>query len=274
MRDRDIHLSTGKYDPMSYWDARARHSGDNDFKAVCAYRLSDAANAAMEYIQRHMLADALSDIDLAGRPVLEFGCGVGRWMPFMTGRGANYAGADISDEMLKVARSRYPGPSWTTLVDHVLPFEDWAFDLVFSVTVLHHNPHTTQKAIIAELGRVLRPGGHLILMEAICVRDDDRPSFNMFPRTIHSWVETVEQAAQIEFKRARYARWWILADLLKRLPIVGRGFMRPGHHRQQAQRPDREIKWALRLAAFDKFMLPFLPRRLSTNATMVFRKPD
>ena len=43
-----------------------------------------------------------------------------------------------------------------------LPFEDATFDLVYSNGVIHHTPNT--KAVVAEIGRVLKPGGKLIVM--------------------------------------------------------------------------------------------------------------
>jgi SAM-dependent methyltransferase len=46
-----------------------------------------------------------------------------------------------------------------------LPYENGAFDLVFTICVVHHVPPQQWRAFVAELARVVRPGGALVVME-------------------------------------------------------------------------------------------------------------
>ena len=47
----DTQLSTGKYDPMTYWNAKARAAKGNTYDAVCGYGLSQIERRAMEKVQ-------------------------------------------------------------------------------------------------------------------------------------------------------------------------------------------------------------------------------
>lgn len=89
MRSKDKHLGTGEYNPQKYWEARAKFNQGNTHQAVCEFRLSDAENAAMEKIQAHVFASIVKSLNLQGAKVMEFGCGVGRWAPFILKRGAS-----------------------------------------------------------------------------------------------------------------------------------------------------------------------------------------
>jgi len=54
-----------------------------------------------------------------------------------------------------------------------LPYPDGSFDRVFSSLMLHHLDGTSKDALFAEVTRVLRPGGVLILADAVHDNHDD-----------------------------------------------------------------------------------------------------
>ena len=107
----------------------------------------------------------------AGSHILDCGCGPGsitvglaQWAP-----DGQTVGIDLGAEQLDEARAlaRDLGIENVTfrpgdMLD--LPFDDNSFDVVFSQTVLYHIPNT-EKAI-AEIRRVLRPGGLVALRDA------------------------------------------------------------------------------------------------------------
>jgi ubiquinone/menaquinone biosynthesis C-methylase UbiE len=102
----------------------------------------------------------------SGADVLEVGCGIATDGIRFTRAGARYTGLDASPAALALARRRFElEHREAVLVEgsaDALPFDDARFDLVYSHGVLHHVERT--EAAIAELHRVLRPGGAALVM--------------------------------------------------------------------------------------------------------------
>jgi len=105
---------------------------------------------------------ALVDRVPAGR-ALDAACGTGRHAAYLAARGHRVAGVDATPAMLEKARARVPSADLRLgdLAD--LPFEDGAFDLAVCALALSHLPDPGPA--IAELARVLRPGGTLVLSD-------------------------------------------------------------------------------------------------------------
>ncbi len=88
--------------------------------------------------------------------VLDIGCGTGRFMDFAT------HGIDISDEMLKRAKEKFPGKVFTHADAERLPFEDGYFDKVLCMHVLMHLPKQKMEHILGEAHRVLKQHGSFV----------------------------------------------------------------------------------------------------------------
>lgn len=263
---KDEHLGTGEYDPQKYWEARAKASGENIYKAVCVFSYSDEENQAAEKIQKSTLRWILRGIDLKNRRVMELGCGAARWAPFFLKRGALYTGVDISDTMLELARSRMTDCQFYKIDSNRLPFEDDKFDLVFSITVLHHNSYEQQRELIIEMIRITKPGRFILLMEDIAARRA-RSFFNMFPRPIEDWVAEVEHDGRARLVRVKLSHCWLLRDItLKLMRSLG------------ISSANRENMKALNMFLvrsgryIDPCLMWLLPRRFATNAAMLFIK--
>ena len=99
------------------------------------------------------------------RDVLDFGCGCGRVLRPMRSRFPHLqvTGADIDSEAIAWLTETLDG-SFVAL-DHEppTPFNDAAFDLIYGISVFTHLPERLQHAWLAELHRIIRPGGTLLL---------------------------------------------------------------------------------------------------------------
>jgi SAM-dependent methyltransferase len=94
------------------------------------------------YKRAKFLRRFLATLDVAGRRVLELGCGPGGNLLELARRGpASLVGIDISASMLDLARQTLQGRAveLRKTDGHHLPLEDRSIDLAYTVTVLQHN---------------------------------------------------------------------------------------------------------------------------------------
>ena len=101
--------------------------------------------------------------DLAGRRVLDVGCGTGRLAALLTERYAcKVWGVDVSQAMLDVARERVPrSVGLKRAAAEMLPFSDGWFERA-TMTLVYH--HLDRSRALPEVRRVLAPGGRLALL--------------------------------------------------------------------------------------------------------------
>lgn len=103
---------------------------------------------------------------LAGKRVLDAGCGAGRVARLAAEGGASVVGIDFSANMLRAAREQLPDPPHVSLARadlSALPFGDERFDLVTCSLVLGHLEELA--APVGELARVTRRGGTLLVSD-------------------------------------------------------------------------------------------------------------
>ena len=134
----------------------------NDYDSFAeAYTAETEANLINGYYIRPAILDLAGDV--AGRRILDAGCGSGPLSAALRDRGAVVTGLDSSAGMLELARRRLGPAADLRLADlgSPLPFGDGAFDDVVAALVLHYLQDWT--APLAELRRVLKPGGRLIV---------------------------------------------------------------------------------------------------------------
>ena len=95
--------------------------------------------------------------DLAGRRVLDVGCGTGRFAAALSDR-AKVWGVDQSPEMLEIARVRAPAVRFKHAAVDALPFKDGWFERATMWLVVHL---LDRPRAYAEIRRVLAPGGRI-----------------------------------------------------------------------------------------------------------------
>jgi len=103
---------------------------------------------------------ALVDELPAGR-ALDAACGTGRHAARLAALGHEVTGVDLTPEMLALARARVPGARFIEADLRSIPASDGAYDLVVCGLALAHVQAPAET--VAELGRVLTPGGRLIV---------------------------------------------------------------------------------------------------------------
>ncbi|NUP77099.1 MAG: methyltransferase domain-containing protein [Nonomuraea sp.] len=113
------------------------------------------------------------------RRLLDLGCGTGVVTSAALALGAEVTAVDTSPAMLEVVARRHPGVTVRRATLPELPFEDAAFDAVAGNFVVNHVPDT--RATLAELHRVLRPGGALALT---WWKSDEMTATNVFAEAI------------------------------------------------------------------------------------------
>lgn len=98
---------------------------------------------------------------LAGGAVLEVGCGLGLYLERLAARAARAVGVEYEPGRAAEAARRSVPASVLVAANESLPFESGSFDVVVSNEVIEHVED--DRASAAEMVRVLRPGGRLVL---------------------------------------------------------------------------------------------------------------
>ncbi|TDD51218.1 class I SAM-dependent methyltransferase [Nonomuraea terrae] len=117
----------------------------------------DGPNSAFDYdepIVNEIVAELPAGV------ALDAACGTGRFAAALAARGHRVLGVDSSPDMLERARVRVPDGDFRLGDLRRLPVDDDSVDLVVCPLALAHVPDLDP--VLAEFGRVLRPGGHVI----------------------------------------------------------------------------------------------------------------
>jgi ubiquinone/menaquinone biosynthesis C-methylase UbiE len=103
---------------------------------------------------------------VAGRDVLEVGCGMGTHASLLAKAGARLTAIDLTERAVETTRRRFQLFGLQGRIERAdaenLPFANASFDMVWSWGVIHHS--SRMESCLGEIARVLRPGGRLLLM--------------------------------------------------------------------------------------------------------------
>ncbi|MFI9818642.1 class I SAM-dependent methyltransferase [Saccharothrix variisporea] len=136
---------------------------ENDYDSFAeAYAAENESSLVNAYYTRPAILDLLGDV--RGRRVLDAGCGAGSVASGLVERGAVVSGFDRSAKMVELARRRLGDGVDLEVADiaEPLPYPDAVFDDAVAALVLHYLEDWTTP--LAELRRVLKPGGRLVVV--------------------------------------------------------------------------------------------------------------
>lgn len=124
------------------------------------------------YPEQRFRSDLIAQAGLQrGQGVLDVGCGTGT-LTLMIRKAApdvHVAGLDVDADVLAIARAKSvdagSAVQWEQGSAARLPFADGSFDRVFASLMLHHLTREDKRRALAEIYRVLKPGGELHVID-------------------------------------------------------------------------------------------------------------
>jgi 2-polyprenyl-6-hydroxyphenyl methylase/3-demethylubiquinone-9 3-methyltransferase len=155
------------------------------------------------------IVDALGP--LAGRRVLDLGCGKGRFARALARRGARVVGLDLSAAMLAEADD----------LDRVrasarrLPFGSANFDGVIAIEVFEHLASASIDEVCREVRRVLRPGGTFVIVDKNAWSLNTRRPW--LPSVVVKWIDQRRGLWMYSHRDSVRERWFRPAAMRRRL---------------------------------------------------------
>jgi SAM-dependent methyltransferase len=139
----------------------SEHTGASYQSIAEAYAAQVDARPMNAYYERPATLSLLPP--LAGRRVLDIGCGSGWYAEHMLNAGAQVTAFDLDEKLVAITRARVGGRAAVLCANLAEPLHfagDGAFDLAVAPLVLHYLRDWLP--VLQELHRVLRPGGALV----------------------------------------------------------------------------------------------------------------
>ena len=129
------------------------------FAKIRQEQLKTGTKRPHRFIEKPMMRDLLPD--LTDKKVLMLGCGTGEEALMLQEFGAaEIVGIDLSEESIRLAKESYPEFDFVVGDMHELPFEDAAFDFVYSSLAVHYSGEP--EIVFGEVRRVLKDDGEFL----------------------------------------------------------------------------------------------------------------
>jgi len=151
-----------------------------------------------------------------GDAVLDVGCGTGTLAMEVkprVGRAGRVAGIDPSPQQIararaKAARRHVPIEFQIGVIEH-LAFPDQTFDVVLSTLMMHHLPTSLKRQGLAEIARVLKPGGCLVIADFKRKQERQAVRFHAGGSSMQDLAALVKEAGfeQVETEEMRLPRF-------------------------------------------------------------------
>lgn len=178
--------------------------------APLALQPADEPNRYSVQLYHHVA----SAIDLEGLDVLEVGCGRGGGASFVKRylRPKHLTGVDFSPKAVRFCQEnhRLEGLKFLAGDAESLPFDDASFDAVINVESSHC--YGSMPAFLAQVKRVLRPGGHFLFADLRSTVDRDRLHENIVATGMNILAQEEITANVLEALRSDSERKQALID--------------------------------------------------------------
>jgi SAM-dependent methyltransferase len=146
---------------------RATYAG---YDAVGRGRLWDRSNRGYARLSQDLADHVLAELrrclpGVSGGQVLDLGCGAGQLLDRVLASGLrpSWTGVDLRPEAVEAARAAHPDASFLVASADDVPVADATVDVVVAELLFSSLPSATlERAVAAEIGRVLRPTGWLV----------------------------------------------------------------------------------------------------------------
>jgi len=186
---------------------------------------------------------------LAGKTVLEAGCGAGRFLEVAAASGATIVGVDLTRavEAAALTVKKHPNAHVVQASIYELPFRDGVFDLCYSIGVIQHTPDPARS--IESLPRVVKPGGRV----AVTVYERRRWTLLNAKYLVRPLTSRMPQGLLLLMIRIAAPVLFPVLDILYRVPIFGRVFAFVIPFADYTKVPDMRYFSRYRAAVLDTF---------------------
>ena len=140
------------------------------------YSFLNPTHASLVFERERALLAALGrhlQVPLEAAEVLDVGTGVGTTLALLAAYGCDATrlhGVDVVAERIERGRAQFPAFDLRVSDGYTLPFDDDSFDLVQQITMLSSvHEDVLRERIVAEMQRVLRPGGVLLSFDVVSI---------------------------------------------------------------------------------------------------------
>ncbi|WP_126443907.1 class I SAM-dependent methyltransferase [Sulfuricystis multivorans] len=160
---------------------------------------------------------------LAGKRIIDFGCGDGAFAYWLTQYGAQVVGIDPTHEAIVLGRKRHLTQGSQAILltasGYATPFADASFDGLISSDVIEHVQHPDR--FLAEIHRLLKPGGWAVISTPIRLSEKPMDRLHVvewFPNEFQALIRSV--FANADFHRSHPVFWGELSRRSKLLRIA------------------------------------------------------
>ncbi len=223
------------------------------------------------YVGMRAISDALlrSAPQASGGRLLDAGCGTGTNLLHFAGAWRS-VGVDLSQEALRFCRERGVAVAGASLLQ--LPFREGAFDCVTSFDVLYHRWISDDGAAVAELARVLRPGGLLLVrvpaLKLLWGAHDE--AVHSRHRYTRGEVERLLRTSGLQILRSSYANFFLFPLLATRRTVD----RLTGRHGSDVQLLPPPLEWAFRqLLRLESRLIARVSLPVGASVVALARKP-